>query len=108
MSPCMAHEINKILEIDVDTDRDEQVQILQLSGVGPQRKRRQPDGSENLLDNVVILINALGSTILQIEAKGLYPKGAAMRKAVQHLTEIYVDASCEITNIEVDKDGNRL
>jgi hypothetical protein len=103
----MAHEINKILEIDMDTERDGQLEIRQVSG-GSGRKRRPPDPSTDLLDNFVILVNALGATILAIEARGLAVPGAAMRKAVDQLQEVYVDASCEISQFRVDKTGNRI
>lgn len=102
----MAREINKILELDMDTERECQLEILQVSRVGMGRKRRPPDPAQDLLDNMVILINALGGTILQIEATGLAPAGAAIRKAIEQLQEVYVDASCEISTFDVDKKGN--
>lgn len=96
----MAREINKILEIDMDTEREDQLFILQLLKV--RRKRaRQPTGDWDLRDNAIMLINALGATILDMEASGMAPKGEAMREAMEKLQEVYVDASCITKNVVV-------
>lgn len=96
--------INKILEIDMDTEREYQLDIRQYaSTIIP--GRRQPDGNQDMLDNIVILENALMASILRAEEQGLCKKGEGIRKTLDNLMAIYVDASAVLTECKVNKDG---
>lgn len=100
----IAH-INKILEIDLDTERDFQLRILQVTGVNRKRER-QPDGKIDLNDNLCILVNALIATILEAEEKGVYEKGKGMQHAFDLLQEAYVDTSCQVREFKCNEDGS--
>ena len=100
-----AANINKILEIDIDTNREIVLQMRQIAAVHYDRER-QPDPSVDITDDLVILANALGACILKAEQDGIFKPGQAMKRAIEYLNEIYVDTSCQITNALIAASGN--
>ena len=99
--------INKIIEIDMDTERQPQVVIRQVASVGYARER-EPDSEQNIKDDIIILVNALGASILKAEADGTCKPGEAMKRATELLHDVYVDTSAEIENRTNDKRGNKI
>lgn len=97
--------INKILEIDMDTERDCQVRVLQQATTQRQRNR-QPDRTYDEKDNCIILANALVGQILHMEKKGLDKPGVAMSRICRMMENIYVDARCETNDQKNDIKGN--
>jgi hypothetical protein len=102
-----AASINKIIEIDMDTDRETQVIIRQVSSVGYDRER-QPDSEVDIKDHIIILVNALGGAILKAESDGTRKPGEAMKRAIELLHDIYVDASASVTERINDAKGNKI
>lgn len=102
-------DINKILEIDLDTERKNgsQLFIRQASAVMYHRER-QPDPETDVKDDIVILGNALGACILKAEQDGDCKPGEAMKYAINLLNDLYTDATAEVTNNKLDKNGNKI
>lgn len=104
----IAADINKVLEIDVDTNRvNFKVIVRQVATVGYKRER-QPDPSSNIKDDIVILVNALGASILKAESDGTCKKGEAMTRAIELLHRFYVDPTCVVSDTKHDKKGNKI
>lgn len=99
--------INKILEIDVDTDREPQVTVRQVAAVGYDRER-QPDVDQNVKDDIIMLASALGLSILKAETDGTCKPGEAMKRATELLNDIYVSVTAKTIDIINDERGNKI
>lgn len=101
----MSHAINKIIEVDMDTERARKyganVSIVITHVIHVDRPRtRQPDPNVSVMDDMIILTHALMLAILKAEKEGVYKPGEAMRTAVDNLQQFYVDATAEVFDVD--------
>jgi hypothetical protein len=92
-------DINKIFEVDVDTDREYIVQVFQIADTARKRERL-PDSSYDLKSNLAALTLAVHATILNCEQTGIYKKGEAIKKVIDNLQEMYVHAGDEVSPVD--------
>lgn len=96
--------INKILEIDFDTERENQLEINQPSW--PTRKGRRPlDRTISDEDDLFILCSALAAKILWIEEKGQCKKGIIMQATMDFLGQLYIEEGALMVRSDSVQDG---
>lgn len=96
-------EINRVLEIDVDTNRNPLLQI-RIVKTTPHREGVIPHEPDTKAD-LAVLTNALLCAILNSEKDGTYQTGEGMKKVIENLQEGYVDSSAEIINTIFNEKG---
>jgi hypothetical protein len=99
----MDREVNRIIEVDVDTTRNSFVVHRRILST-THRENPLPDVDDQEAD-IITMVFGLASTILNAERNGIYDKGKAMRFAVDLLNQTYVDSENDPNNVEFDSDG---
>ena len=94
----MAEGLNKIVEIDIDVNREAQTQIRVVESI-PSRNRVATPGY--IHDEVLqTLCEGLGAAIAIAENDGTYGKGEAMAKCIEYIQSMYVDPTTTIREIQ--------
>jgi hypothetical protein len=101
------NEVNRVIIVDMDTERDIHLQLLTLGKNSYPRTRAHETHRDDEGD-LIALTYALASHIRGIEDNGNgYALGEAMSQAVSLLNELYTDTSLEIKNAyESNTSGN--
>lgn len=97
--------INRILEVDVDTERNPMT-LVRTVITTPHREGLVPH-EPNIKEDMVVLVQGLLACILNAEQSEDFEKGAAMKRVRELLDEGYVDASCEAKEARFDEKGNQ-
>lgn len=102
-------DINRVIEIDADTSREELgvpwLSIRYASQI--QRSRtRQPNWEPDLEQDLHIFTHVLALTILQMEEQGIAKKGEAISFAINNLQAIYVDANILLQRSKLGIENN--
>lgn len=96
-------EINRIVEIDVDTKRNPTL-LIRIVKSTPHREGIVPHEPDIKAD-MAVLTNALLCTILSAEKDGTYKVGEGIKKVIDNLQEGYVDSEAEVVNIKLNEQG---
>ena len=97
-------EINRVVEVDMDTNRVPNI-LVRIVKSTPHREGIIPHDKDSKSD-LVVLANGLLAAILRAEEDGTYKKGEAMEKTIKNLQEGYVDASIEVNDTRYKEDGS--
>lgn len=96
-------ELNRVLEIDINTKRNPKV-LVRILKTTPHRKGIIPHKTNYKLD-IIVLREGLLAAILCAEAAGICKKGEAMKKVIEGLQEGYTDATAEVHDTRMNEKG---
>ena len=94
--------VNRIIELDACTGREPYLQIRYIARTERPREI-QPDASDNLLHDLIILTEALGCIIIEAERQGVCNKGSAMKQVIDNLNQFYVDAEVQVNSFNAQE-----
>ena len=86
----MKDEINRMLVIDIDSERiNNEVRLLNM--LKATHRDRLAEDNWNTDENLRLATEAVSMLIRMAEAEGVYEKGAAIRKVINRLNTDYID-----------------
>lgn len=93
--------INRILQVDVDTDRDNMIQVKCLATYP---NRPDLDSELNFKADIIVLTQGLLAAILHAEDRGVYKKGEAMGTVIDNLNNGYIDSENQLNIFDPNKE----
>lgn len=97
-----AADIDRIIEIDCDTEREQKIIIRSVEKTRiPSGEIRTPrDHGDYDEKDIVILVSALVGTIFRMEKTDKYSKGKVMSRAMDLLHDAYTDTSLKCESVD--------
>jgi hypothetical protein len=98
--------INRVIEVDVDSDRNNDV-IIRVVSTTPHRDEPIPD-DPNIKQDIQVLATGLIAAILYAEKTGAFESGEAMKRTIDFLNGRYADYEVEVRGAAFDEQGNKI
>ena len=103
----MTERINRILEVDIDTDRKENVIVRIVS-----ESQLRPEGGlqTNYSPKIdtMVFATALMASIIQAEEEDPSMKGKIMKSTIDYMNEIYASTEVETRKLDVNENNGQI
>lgn len=103
-----AAHINRILEIDMDTDREIPLEVRYVLSSTRDRLRQPDTGPCPIADQLTLYCHLIAAAVRLAEAQGICKKGEGMRRTIELMGEVYAHAGNELLDMRGDEQGNFL